>query len=243
LSFVCVGILLLYPSFLYQPTTHEVTSRPGELFVFLSNLHFFLPPLLPSFVKIPNQGYLPNYIWVLAVILFIILYAVARPRPELARSFRPVIAYAALATAIFLWVLYPRTVPYAITRVDYSSRMVLGYYLFPMGKGVVIKPSGQLYLHFEKTYTVLFSSRIRLDKVKISFGSEKGEYDVGLRFFDLPVFSGKTSYETKEMELSPPAYYPDKNLYLYEVNVNLHKLSSENMLLDPFYFYIVPSAE
>jgi len=243
LSFVSVGILLLYPSFLYQPTTHEVTSRPGDFFVFLSNLHFFLPPLLPSFVKIPNEGYLPNYIWVLAVVLFIIAYAVIRPRPKLSRAFRPVVAHVVLLAGIFLWVLYPRSVSYPITKVDYTSRMTIAYYLFPMGKGVVIKPSGQLYLHFEKSYQILFSSRVKLDHLKILFGSEKGEYDIGIRFFDLPIFSGRTSHENKQIEYSPPAYYPSKNLYLYDVNLDLRKLSEENMLINPFYLYIVPSSE
>src|SRR5512136_1810948 len=63
-SFAIAGILLLHPSFLYQPTTHNFTSRPGDLFVFLSNLHFFLPPFLPSFIKIDNSRYWPNYFWI-----------------------------------------------------------------------------------------------------------------------------------------------------------------------------------
>jgi hypothetical protein len=64
-----------------------------------------------------------------------------------------------------------------------------------------------------------------------------------MTFFDLPLFEGKTSFEKKEMMLSPPAFYPLKSLCLYEINLTLKKFSAENMLIDPFCFYIVPSSE
>ena len=242
-SFLCAGLLLFHPMFLYQPTTGGVATRPGDFFVFLSNLHFFLPPLLPSFLKIPNAGYIPNYVWVLAVVFIIIAYVMFPPRREAPRAFRPIVTFVVLAGCVFLWAYYPRSVLYPSYTVDYSSRQALGYYLFPMGKGVVPKPGGQLYLHLEKPYKILFNSRLKLDKLKIVFGSEKGEHEVSIRFFDLAVFSGKTSYERKEVEFSPAAYYPYRNFYLYEVNVELKKLSKENMLIDPFYFYIIPSSQ
>ncbi len=74
ISLGTVVILLGHPDFLYQPTTHEFTSRPGGMFAFLSNINIFLPNFLPSFIKVKNTGYLPNYLWVLAVIAFVIVY-------------------------------------------------------------------------------------------------------------------------------------------------------------------------
>ncbi len=61
------------PFTLYQPTTHDTPLRPGLLFQQWSSLHLDLPPLLPSFIKINNDAYLPNYIWLGLLGLMIIL--------------------------------------------------------------------------------------------------------------------------------------------------------------------------
>ncbi|MBM3311567.1 MAG: hypothetical protein FJY80_08675, partial [Candidatus Aminicenantes bacterium] len=76
-----VSVLLLrHPSFLYQPTTYGNTQRAGDLFVHLSNIHFFLPDLLPSFIKVGNAGYLPNYFWTAAVAVFVLVYILSKNR-------------------------------------------------------------------------------------------------------------------------------------------------------------------
>ena len=241
-SLVLAGLLLLHPSFLYQPTTHEFTSRPGDLFVHLSNIHFFLPAFLPSFIKVDNVGYWPNYLWVIAVATFIMLYIFlkAKENPSLRPAFHNIFGLVLLSGASFLWVLYPRPALHQTHTVFYSPQKAMGFYLFPMGTGVVAKKTGELYLHEEKTYKVLFSSRRRLDKVKVIFGSEKGEYEAGLRFFDIPLFEGRTNFEKKELTLTPPAYYGFKNLFLYELELSIKKRSSESMLVDPYLLSIVP---
>ncbi|MDH4198213.1 MAG: hypothetical protein OEW05_12430, partial [Candidatus Aminicenantes bacterium] len=60
---VIAVILLTHPTFLYQPTTHEYTERPGDLWVWLSNVNVFLPSVLPSFIKVDNTRYAPDYVW------------------------------------------------------------------------------------------------------------------------------------------------------------------------------------
>lgn len=110
-----------------------------------------------------------------------------------------------------------------------------------MGKGVVANDRGELYLHREGAYRILFTSRRRLEKVKLVFGSESGGYDVKMSCFDISFFNEKTTYEKKEITLELPAYYPFKKLYLYEVNLNLKKLSSESMLKTPYFFKLFPS--
>ena len=110
-----------------------------------------------------------------------------------------------------------------------------------MGKGVVVKENRQeFFLHRENDYKILFSSRRKLEQIGIAFGSDKGEYDTRLSFFDLPFVEETTAYETSEIALSPEAYYPFKNLYLYEINLNINKRSSESMLIHPYYFKITP---
>jgi hypothetical protein len=124
--------------------------------------------------------------------------------------------------------------------VEYSSQSALGFYTFPMGKGVVAKENGDFYLHLEKAYTFLFGSRRRLERVKLRFGSNKGEYGLELKQFDLPLWQGETDGQVKEMEFSPAAAYRFKNLFLYEIDLRLVHRSGESMQLDPFLFQIIP---
>ncbi len=239
-SLALTVILLLHPTFLYQPTTHEYTDRPGDLFLYLSNLHVYLPAWLPSFIKIDNTGYVPNIVWLGLLLVFILTYLLVRSKNELPRLFRPAVTMTLLAGAMFLWVLYPRPAPFPTRSVAEGTPQARGYLLFPMGSGVVIKPGGQLYLHEAKSYDILFITRRKAESLKFSFGSETGEYEVGMRFFDLPLFQGRTVRERRELNFAPPYFYPYKNYFLTMVRVNLRHHSSENMLIEPFFFEAVP---
>ncbi len=240
LSLVISVLLLRHPSFLYQPTTHEFTSRPGDLFVHLSNLRLFLPPFLPSFIKIRNIEYWPNYVWLLLLIGFVLIYVFWKSDISLRPAFHFLLVFVILLGSFFLWVLYPRTVAYPAKTIFYSPQRSLGFYLYPMGRGVVAKESGDFYLHFEKSYKFLFGSKSKLKKIKLLFGSQKGEYDLDMHLFDLPLFSGRTAYETKEMTVQPAACYPLKTLFLYEVNLTLKHHSPEPMLIEPYFFQVIP---
>ena len=90
-----VLILPLYPLFvtayqalapftLYQPTTHDTLIRAGRLFQEWSNSRIHLPELLPSYIKVDNQGYLPNTIS-LAVFLLLVVLALLPWRPRVLR--------------------------------------------------------------------------------------------------------------------------------------------------------------
>jgi len=240
LSLLFPFALLAHPTFLYQPTTHEFTQRAGDLFVYLGNMHFFLPRILPSFIKINNLGYAPNYIWILALAGFILGYIFlkrgGRPRSGIRFMFLMIF----LVLLFFLWAAFPRPALYPTKTFQYSDQKAMGFYLSPMGEGVVPKKTAELHLHREKDYRILFSSRTELDKIRITFGSEKGEFAVRFSLFDLLLFDGKTVYEKKSLEISPEAYYPFKNLFLYEINLDLTKLTSESMLVDPYFFQIIP---
>ncbi len=239
-GFVVAGILLANPSFLYQPTTHEVTSRPAELFVSLSNMYFFLPPYLPSFIKIDNTRYLPNYVWITGILFFLAAYLLSKKEKRLGPAVPTVFAYGVLAAAFILWTLFPRSPLYPVKTVEYSTQSSLGFYTFSMGKGVVAKESGDFYLHLEKPYRFLFGSRKSLERVKLRFGSDMGEYDLELKQFDLPLWQGETRGEIKEIEFSPAAAYRFRNLFLYEIDLRLVHRSGESMQLDPFLFQILP---
>ena len=239
-SFVIAGIMLAHPSFLYQPTTHEFTSRPGEFFAYLGNLHVFLPSSLPSFIKVDNSRYLPNYLWLAAVFVFFLAYAVSRKERPLGRAFPALFVSTVLAVGFFLWVLFPRTPRYPFRTVEYSPQSTLGFYTFPMGKGAISRESGDFYLHAEKSYRLLFASRRKLEAVKLRFGSKAGEYDLEIRQFDLPLWKGSADSEVREVVFHPAAAYDLGDLNFYEVDLCLVHRSAEPMLLEPFLFQVLP---
>jgi hypothetical protein len=239
-SFIIAGILLARPSFLYQPTTHEFTSRPGDLFVYLGNLHVFLPSYLPSFIKVDNSRYLPNTLWLTAILLFFLAYILFRKERPLGRAVLPFCLSGLLAAGFFLWVLFPRGPLFPVKTVNYSPQSALGFYTMSMGKGVITKESGDFYLHLEKRYRLLFASRRKLEAVKLRFGSNSGDYDLEMRQFDLPLWKGRSAFQVREVIFRPAAAYKLRNLNLYEIDLRLVHRSAESMLLEPFLFQVLP---
>ena len=240
LSLIVAGLLAGHPPSLYQPTTHEFTSRAGELFAGLSNLHLFLPAVLPSFIKVNNLGYWPNYAWAAAILAFILAYALSKRERPLGQTFHRGFILTLLSAGFVLWVLFPRTVPYGVKTVAYTSQRTLGFYLGPMGEGVVAKEAGDFYLHYAKSYKLFFGSKNRLDRLKLVFGSEKGTFGLKAALFDLPLLEDRTDHETKECIIQAEAYYRANNLFYYEIDLEISHLTDETMLIDPFLFQVIP---
>lgn len=239
-SFALAGLLLAHPAFLYQPTTHEFTDRAGALFIYLSNVHFFLPGLLPSFIKIKNIGYLPNYAWILGLGLLVVCYLKGRTPGVLRPAFHRAAAFVLLGATVFLWCLFPRTMPYGVRTVSTSPQAALGFYAFPWARGLMLRPKGTFFIHEPKEYTILFSSKTKLDSIRLSIGDDKGDYAIEAKLFDLPLFKERTAFANKEIVFTPSAFYPYQNLALYEIKLKLRHLSAENMQLNPCPMQIVP---
>lgn len=240
LSLFFTLILLFHPPFLYQPTTHEVTSRPGDLFVYLSNTHFFLPSFLPSFIKVNNLGYWPNYLWIALIIIFLFLYAFSRNKIILNSGFNWPSILILFGIALFLRVLFPIPPLYPVKTITYSPQRSLGFYLFYLGRGVVVKEEGDFYLHIEKPYRFIFGSKKQLKEIELRLGSEKGDYEINLRAFDLPLIKTRTNQEKTMLRLNLPPPYKRGHLYLYEINLEIKHFSKESMLIEPFMIQFVP---
>jgi hypothetical protein len=79
---------VFYPFTLYQSVTHINLNRPGLMFQQWSNIHFSIPDILPSFVKVPgNFRYLPNIIFLVSAIILTLL-ALQNKNKKLLRGVR-----------------------------------------------------------------------------------------------------------------------------------------------------------
>jgi hypothetical protein len=243
-GFAFSGILLTHPSFLYQTTTHDNAQRAADLFIHLSNIKLFLPPFLPSFIKIEggNSGYAPNLLWIGAIVVFIAAYALfgSKRGASLPRVFHFAMAAVLLGAAIFLWVLHPRPVLFSTWRAHYASGEELGFYMRPAGSGIVARGEGELYLHFAKPYPIIFASRDPLRRIKLKVGSEKGEHSARLTFFDKPLDVVPTSREFRLLQFEPRAAYRWRGFYVYELDIDLRHSSDEFMLDAPYLLKITP---
>jgi hypothetical protein len=103
-SFLVVIYQVFHPFTLYQSATHLNLERPALMFRQWSNIHFSIPDVLPSFIKVPgNFKYLPNIIFLVMLLGFIVL-AINKLKSCRVRFFMPVL-FAALFLAA---VLFPR---------------------------------------------------------------------------------------------------------------------------------------
>ena len=96
--------LFYYPLFLYQPVTREVSQRASSLLVFLSSSAVDLSTFFPSFLKKPNNGYLPNWLWLSALAVALGLYyarASWRPLARPARVVLPVLGLLLMVPVCF----------------------------------------------------------------------------------------------------------------------------------------------
>jgi hypothetical protein len=122
---------LSHPETIYQPTTHDFPYRPGLFFQQASNLKIEIPPLLPSFSKINNDDYLPNYIWI-AIFVLVSLFGIIKAGGA-GSSLKPAIVLLALCWLALL-VVFPSPElynPVMITRSGSIPHAILGVNSWP----------------------------------------------------------------------------------------------------------------
>jgi hypothetical protein len=240
LSGVLVLLLLHNPHFLYQPTTHEYTFRGAELFISLSNLHFYLPGWLPSFIKVNNLGYWPNFLWLGLIVLFGVVYATGIDlRPSRRLWVRTAAGLAGLAV-LFLWFcFYPRAVLIYPHRVAYPGGEKLAFYA--LGRNVRMLDPGEFELTAaDRTYTFYFTSWRRIDTLKLGFGPSRGEYSVKVELFDVPLFSGRMAEHMETLVYTHPPHYRYRNTHLYRLQLAIRRLTADSTTQNPFRLVISP---
>ena len=208
LSLLFVGLLCLNPLALYQETTVGAVERGGELFYRLSNLHFYLPTLLPSFIKVEEWRWSPNFVWPVLLALLVAAYMLGRPRKPVSRRRRPLaFALAGLAVFFFWFVFFPRTIltsprPAALL----SGDRLIFYRLSRVA--LMNEPARFSLLEDNRDYYFYFASRGQLAKLKVDFGSTAGDYALKFGFIDQPVFEETTRARSEVSGRRGPAALP-----------------------------------
>ena len=239
IGFFFVFLLLKNPLALYQLTTVGISERFGNLFLRLSNLHFFLPRYLPSYLKVDNSRWIPNYAWLAALLLFMGLYILCKQHNfRINTAFHLGIAISVILI-VFWMVLYPRTVLLYPKNTTYPAGQKITSY--SLGRVARMGEPGKFQLPRDnRAYIFHFTSWQKLKEIRMEFGSTEGEFEVEVHFFDDILFKGETSYDFATLQLPVPSSYRLKNTNLYRLSIHLKRKSGAIAFSKPYLFSIQP---
>lgn len=238
---ICVVILLLKtPLALYQLTTTGITERFGGLFLQLSNIHFSLPKYLPSYLKIDNSRWIPNYAWLGAMLLFMGFYILCKKHNfRMKTSVHFGIASIGIFIVFFWLAFYPRTVLLYPQNITFPAGQKITFY--SLGRVAQMTAPGKFQLPRDnRAYVFHFTSWQKLTELDIQFGSIEGVFDVELHLFDVVLFKGQTSHDIRTLQLPTPIFYRFKNTNLYRLSIHLKRKSGAIAFSKPYLFSIQP---
>jgi len=209
--------LFKYPQFLYQPTTKGITERGGDLFSYMGNLYFYPPKFLPSFIKVPNLSYLPNYFWFIFILAIIFSYKNLKK----GRESNWIFLTGFLLFFIFTLVLFPR-IRY-IREFDFSIGSQQATF-FSLSRNIRFSNS-HFYVMRDGEYYIPFMTQKRLKKIIFSFESEDFFY-LSLKIFDIPFFEGTRMKGDSFYQNPPFLNYKGQKLYLLVLKIkNTRKIN------------------
>jgi len=214
-SFFIVAYQTLHPMTLYQPTTHDTLVRPGLIFLNWSNIYCKLPNLLPSYIKIDNSGYLPNFLFLALFLLFLTL-ALSKIRFRSVRS-----ALFILFLAIFSFSsLFPRpdlTEPQNL--LDDHGHPGLIY--FSPQPAAQIDQRTWIFSQSEDCRIVI-EKRLPLKSIHLQMEnrSRQGTLNLGISVFDEePIRRQLPAAGTAQVDLQQPLFKKVKNRYFYQLTM------------------------
>lgn len=219
--------LIKYPQFLYQPTTSGITQRAGDLFLYLSNLYLNLPSFLPSFIKIPNLKYMPNYFWIIFLILFLIFYKKLKGL----KGLRGILTFGFSIFFIVTLVLFPRL---RFTRAQELEIGTLEATFFSLSRNIHIS-NNEFFVMRDDRYYIPFLTKEKLGRIVFSFHSED-YFDISLQIFDIPFLNGTYMIGSAFYENPPYFNYMGKKLYFLDLKIKNKRW--RNQRYSPFYWKI-----
>jgi len=236
-SLIITILLLLSPLNLYQETTAGTTDRSGGLFLLLSHLHFSLPEILPSFLKIEGSFWWPNYIW---LGLFFLCLALSQLRFDLNFrfnfGFKVFLILAGLGFLLFWFAYYPRLVLTHPVKKRWPEDQIVTFY--SLSRVAQLKMPGTFLLpQANRPYHFWFQSSTRLEGIEIAMSSPSGKIPVELLAFDYSFFQGTIDSSGRKIELSEPPFYRLGKNYLYWLTINLGPEEERMIRARPFEFF------
>jgi hypothetical protein len=239
-SFLFVLLLLSTPRALYQETTAGASDRAGLLFQNLSNLHNSLPDILPSYLKVEDPHWPPNWIWIAAVLVFMAAYLIVKPHSlRLKYSHHLGLIFVGI-TLFFLWfVFYPQTTVVQPRNVAYSSGEKVSYYAYSRSARMTDPGSFEL-IEGNRAYSFYFSSWRKIPKIQLKFGPTHGDYHVEIKYFDEVIFKKQISPGIKTIDCPSTPYHLGKK-HLYHIYLTLMNSPEISPAANPFLLAIVPT--
>lgn len=239
LSLLMTWLLCRHPFALYQETTMGATERAGSLFITLSNLHAYLPDVLPSFLKV-EDGWAPNAFWIAALVLFILVFALVRPADNRMRfSGHAAAAFVLLAVFFAMYVAFPRAVLMTPRPVELAGGESWTFYSLSR----VAKMNGPAKFEIfqdNRDYNFYFASDRALEKIDVDFGSLQGDYTLRLAMADTPIFAVTTRREVMTRTIESPPSYSWKGRRLYRITIQLDRKSDVRTNITPYLFVLRP---
>ncbi len=238
-SLAVVVLLLLNPPALYQETTEGTMERGGALFNQLSNLHYALRDILPSFLKVEGR-WLPNFAWPVLLALFILVYLLWRKEAFRLSSVGHIGLVLLLTGLLAFWFVYfPRDMLLDPVRVDLPAGRLDFYSYSHAAK--MIQPARFHLIQDDRLYHFSFSSRQPLRDLTVDIGSLKGNYAAALTLFDKTFFENRTRREIRSVTYTAPPAYRLGRVYLYRVDINIRNKSLVSTAQNPYLFAIRPA--
>lgn len=231
--------LLLNPRALYQLTTFGETDRAGALFLHFSNLHLDITQFLPSFIKLEENRWPPNWIWMGGLVIILLLYWLT-PKHDFKTRFGHYAAGTLIGLSLFafLMVLFPRPVLRFPVNAAYPTGEKVVFY--SLGRVARMPEPGRFVLpEADRDYVFYFTSWRKIPGFRLRFGSESGDYEVGLKYFDDAIFQGQTAGEFKTAEITPQSY-PLRGKHLYRISITLEKIAGPPTHQQPYRLDIIP---
>ncbi|MGD9344242.1 MAG: hypothetical protein PVH84_00150 [Candidatus Aminicenantes bacterium] len=240
-SVLATLLLLRTPRALYQPTTAGETERAGLLFLQLSNLHFFLPKFLPSFLKVEDSFWLPNLLWIVLSVLFVLAYVFTKKHAFPAKYSHFVSGVMIGLGVFYLWfVFYPRTVVVHPQNITYPGGEKVTFYAYSRSARMTAPGVFDL-IEDNRLYSFYLSSWRKLPEFRLGLGAERGVYKAEVKYFDTTIFQEQISAEVKTLHFPPTPPYKLRNQNLYHISIYLENLSDADTQKSPFLFSILPT--
>ena len=180
-SFFIVLFQVFNPFTLYQSTTHNYLDRSALLFQKLGNIHIDFSSILPSFIKVDgNFSYLPNVIFLILFMIFIVL---SMKRIELKWTFPFRIPVLVLLFVVFS--LFPRVSMYNPVKVKTAGGLSFLVHGNPYPKSDILDEF-VFRSRDSSTKTVTISTIKELKKIELYLSGHMKKGTVELINFDRP---------------------------------------------------------